>query len=64
MTIQIQTHDGIEQRTRTYRKVYKGVNLAQYTEGFMAMASYCRWGTMTQLKGNERIVLRKFGNKS
>lgn len=63
MTIQIQTHDGIAQKTRTYRKVYKNVNLAQYTEGFMAMASYCKWGVMVQLKGNERITLRKFGNK-
>lgn len=61
MVIQVQIHDGIAVKTRTYRDVIAGVNLAQYREGFFAQEVYSRWGIMTQLKGNERIVLGRFG---
>jgi len=61
MVIQIRIHDGIRIKTRTYRDVVRGVNLAQYREGFYAQEAYSKWGEMVQLKGNERIVLARFG---
>lgn len=61
MTIQTQISDGTQIRTRTYRNVIKGVNLAQYREGFFAQESSNQWGKMIQLKGKERIVIARFG---
>lgn len=61
MVIQTRIHDGISVKTRVYRKVIKGVNLAQYREGFYAQALFCKWGEMIQLKGKQRIKLARFG---
>ena len=61
MVIQVRIHDGITIKTRTYRDVVRGVNLAQYREGFFAQEPYSKWGEMVQLKGNERITLARFG---
>jgi hypothetical protein len=61
MTVQTTVFDGISRKTRTYRKIYKGVNLAQLREGFFAQEEHCQWGLMVQLKGTDRIVLGRFG---
>jgi hypothetical protein len=61
MTIQTIVFDGIKRTTRTYRNVYKGVNLAELREGFYAQEQSNKWGVMTQLKGKERIILARFG---
>ena len=63
MVIQIQVHDGHEVKTRTYRNIFKGKNLAQFTEGFFAGHTQYRWGVMVQLKGKERILLHSYGKK-
>jgi hypothetical protein len=61
MVIQTRIHDGISLKTRTYRNVIEGVNLAQYREGFFAQEPYNEWGEMFHLKGNERIMISRFG---
>lgn len=61
MVIQTRIHDGIAVKTRTYRNVIDGVNLAQFREGFYAQKAYSRFGIMVQLKGKERITLAAFG---
>lgn len=61
MTVQTVVFNGIRRETRTYRNIYKGVNLAELREGFFAQEEHCMWGVMTQLKGKERIVLARFG---
>lgn len=61
MTIQSTVYDGNKRITQTYRNVYKGVNLAEYREGFYAQEQYNQWGTLIQLKGKERILLARFG---
>lgn len=61
MTIQTTVFDGIKRTTRTYRNIYRGVNLAELRVGFFALESYCKWGVMVQLKGTDRIVLGRFG---
>lgn len=60
MTIQITVFDG-QRKTRTYRNIYRGVNLAQLREGFYAQEEHCKWGHMVQLRGKDRIVLGRFG---
>lgn len=61
MTVQTIVFNGIERQTRTYRNIYKGVNLAELREGFYAQEEHCQWGIMVQLKGTDRIVLARFG---
>jgi hypothetical protein len=61
MTVQTTVFDGNKRTTRTYRNIYKGVNLAQLREGFLAQEDWNKWGTMIQLKGKERILLARFG---
>jgi len=61
MVIQTRIHDGLGVRTRTYRDIVKGVNLAQLREGFYAQEMSCKWGEMVQLKGKQRIVIGQFG---
>lgn len=63
MTIQTTISDGWNINTKIYRKVYKGKNLAQYREGFMAQQEHSEYGVMVQLKGKERIVLARFGKE-
>lgn len=61
MVVQTKINDGTKTVTRTYRNVIKGVNLAQFREGFYAQEEHSRWGTMIQLKGSARILLARFG---
>lgn len=61
MTVQTTVHDGISKKTRTYREIFRGVNLAQIREGFFAQEEHCKWGVMVQLKGKQRLVLGRFG---
>lgn len=61
MVIQTRIHDGISIKTRTYRDIVRGVNLAQFREGLFAQEPYTKWGEMVQLKGNERILMARFG---
>lgn len=63
MTIQTIINDGITVRTRTYRDIIKGVNLAEARDGFYAQEAYSRWGEMYQLKGTNRILIASFGRK-
>lgn len=62
MVIQTRINDGLKTQTRTYRNVIKNVNLAQFREGFYAQENSNRWGVMIQLKGQQRIVLARFGD--
>lgn len=61
MVVQTKINDGIATKTRVYRNVIKGVNLAQFREGFFAQEEHSRWGIMVQLKGHDRIILARFG---
>lgn len=61
MTVQSVVFDGDRRVTRTYRNVYKGVNLSQVREGFYAQENWNKWGTLVQFKGKERILLARFG---
>lgn len=61
MTVQTTVYDGTKRITRTYRNIYKGVNLAELREGFYAQEEHSVWGVMIQLKGKERIILARFG---
>jgi len=61
MVIQTRIHDGISVKTRTYRNVTRGVNFAQFREGFLAQRAYSKFGVMVQLKGTQRIALAAFG---
>ena len=61
MTVQTTVFDGNKRITRTYRSIYKGVNLAELREGFYAQENWNKWGTMIQLKGKDRILLGRFG---
>lgn len=61
MTIQMRFQDAERTKTYTYRKVYKGKNLAQYRESFEAQRNTYHFGILVQLKGKERIVLAFFG---
>ena len=64
MVIQMQFGNEIEpEKTRTYRDVIAGVNLAQYVEGFYAQRYSYRWGRIVQLIGKERKVIRTFGQQ-
>lgn len=61
MTVQTVVFDGVKRTTRTWREVFKGVNLAQVREGFYAQEDGNQWGVMYQLKGTTKIVLGRFG---
>ena len=61
MIIQTTVYDGSKRTTRTWRNIYKGVNLAELREGFYAQEEHNQWGLMVQLKGTERIILGRFG---
>ena len=61
MVIQVTINDGVETRTRTWRKIYKGDFYDKWRQGFLAQAAYNKWGTMIWLKGKERIILASFG---
>lgn len=61
MTIQTTVFDGNKRTTRTYRNIYKGVNLAELREGFYAQENWNKWGTMIQFKGKNSILLGRFG---
>lgn len=63
MTVQTTVFDGISRKTRTYRNIYRGKNLAELREGFFAQEEHCQWGVMIQLKGTERLVLGRFGTR-
>jgi hypothetical protein len=63
MTVQTTVFDGNKRITRTYRNIYRGVNLAEIREGFFRQEDYCKWGVMIQLKGTERLVLGRFGTQ-
>jgi len=63
MTVSIVLHDGSKERTQLFRKVYKGKSYAQLVENFYSFKNDMKWGTMTQLKGKERITLHTFGSK-
>lgn len=63
MTIQITYGEPDKTYTKVYRKVYAGKNLAQYVEGFYSNRGVYKWGVMVQLKGNDIIMLHKFGNE-
>jgi hypothetical protein len=63
MTVETTIFDGKRRETRIYRKVYKGVNLAELREGFYAQEQSAEWGLMVQLRGKDRIVIGRFGMK-
>lgn len=63
MVIQTKIDTGLGIKTRTYRNVIKGVNLAEFREGFFAQEEHARSGVMIQLKGKKRIVLARFGEE-
>lgn len=63
MVIQTRVNDGVATKTCIYRGVIKGINLAQFREGFYAQEEHSRWGIMIQFKGKERIVLARFGEE-
>lgn len=63
MVIQTKINDGISTKTRVYRNIIKGVNLAEFREGFYAQEEHSRWGIMVQLKGPARILLARFGEE-
>lgn len=63
MTIQTIINDGLETKTRTYRKVYRMINYDKYLRGFRAQSAFSRWGEMWQLKGDKRILLATFGGR-
>ena len=63
MTIQTKINDGNRTIIAVYRNVIRGVDLAEHREGFLAQRHTNKWGVMIQLKGNERIVLARFGKE-
>lgn len=63
MTIQFRLKDSNGTTTRTYRQVYKGVNLADYRQSFEGMRDVYDSGEMIQLKGNGRVKLASFGKE-
>lgn len=38
-------------------------NINTYVEGFLLLRNYHKWGRLYILKGNERKLIRKFGNE-
>ncbi len=61
MTVQTIVFDGSRKETRTFRNIYRGVNLAELREGFFAQEQGNKWGIMVQLKGNDRLIIGRFG---
>ena len=51
----------VDGKTSIYRNVVKGKNLQEHIEGFLSMRNYHRNGSLYQLIGKERRLLRRFG---
>ena len=51
----------VDGQASIYRNVVKGKNLQEHIEGFLSMRNYHRGGSLYQLKGKERRLLRRFG---
>lgn len=51
----------VDGKTSIYRNVVRGKNLQEHIEGFLSMRHSYRNGSLYQLKGKERRLLRKFG---
>lgn len=51
----------VDGKTSIYRNVVSGKNLQEHIEGFLSMRNYHRNGSLYQLIGKERRLLRKFG---
>lgn len=50
----------VDGEQRIYRNVTRNLYL-DYINGFLLMRNYSRYGELYQLKGKERVLLRKFG---
>lgn len=62
MTILIKLNDGTTTEAKRYENIARH-NYSDYVAGFYANKNYYKWGTLTQLKGKERIVRHAFGRK-
>ena len=51
----------VDGRAIIYRNVASGKNLQEHIEGFLSMRNYHRNGSLYQLIGKERRLLRRFG---
>ena len=51
----------VDGRAIIYRNVVRGKNLQEHIEGFLSMRNYHRNGSLYQLTGKERRLLRRFG---
>lgn len=51
----------VDGRAIIYRNVVRGKNLQEYIEGFLSMRHSYRNGSLYQLTGKERRLLRRFG---
>ena len=51
----------VDGKTSIYRNVVRGKNLQEHIEGFLSMRAYARSGSLYQLIGKERRLLRQFG---
>ena len=54
----------LEEKKLLYRNVVKNTQIAQYREGFHANASTYNWGEMYQLKGKNKILIGRFGQRN
>lgn len=51
----------VDGKTSIYRNVVRGKNLQEHIEGFLSMRHSYRNGSLYQLTGKERRLLRRFG---
>ena len=51
----------VDGRAIMYRNVVRGKNLQEHIEGFLSMRHSYRNGSLYQLIGKERRLLRRFG---
>ena len=51
----------VDGKTSIYRNVVRGKNLQEHIDGFLSMRNYYRNGSLYQLIGKERRLLRVFG---
>ena len=51
----------VDGKTSIYRNVARGNNLQEHIEGFLSMRHSYRNGSLYQLTGKERRLLRRFG---
>ena len=62
MVIQTKIHDGISIKTRTLRNFKRNADIITFRENvFFPQSAYSKWGVMTQLRGNKRILWGSFG---